>query len=130
MAVLNNPYASYVNGKVNTASKGDLLIMIYDSAIRNIKEAQVQMKARNFPLKGQAVDVAFKAVSELMLSLNFEIGGEIARNLSNIYNFILRQITASNLSNDPQKLDVPLQILEDFRKTWLEVIDIERAKAR
>jgi len=130
MAALTNPYASYVNNKVNTCSKGQLLIMIFDSAIRNLKEAQVHMQSRNFPQKGQAIDIAFKAVSELLLSLDFEIGGDIAKNLSKIYNYILRQISLSNMANDPTKLDDALKILEDFRLTWLEVIKIEKDKNR
>ena len=128
MAALTNPYQNYVNGKLNTTSKGNLLIMIYDSAIRNISEAQVQMKDKNPALKGVAIDIAYKAVSELLCSLNFDIGGEIAQNLSKIYQFILRQITMSNIYNDPNKLDVPLQILQDFRETWQEVIKIEKDK--
>ncbi len=128
MAALTNPYNNYVDGKVNTTSKGSLLIMVYDSAIRNLKEAQVQMKAKDFSKKGEAVDIAFKAVSELLLSLNFDVGGDIATNLSKIYNFILRQISASNISNDPAKLEVPIRILDDFRGTWLEVIEIENRK--
>jgi flagellar protein FliS len=128
MAALTNPYNNYVNSKVNTTSKGNLLIMVYDSAIRNIKEAQVQMVEKDFSKKGLAIDTAYKAVSELLFSLNFEVGGEIAKNLSSIYNFILRQITASNISNDPTKLDAPLKILSDFKQTWLEVIKIENGK--
>ena len=122
MAALTNPYNNYVKGKVDTASKGQLLLMIYDSAIRNVKEAQAQMVNKDFPKKGMAIDIAYKAVSELLLSLNFEVGGEIAGNLSKIYNYILRQITASNLSNEPGKLDMPLKILKDLRVTWQEVI--------
>jgi len=129
MAALTNPYNNYIKGKLNTTSKGHLLIMVYDSAIRNLKEAQVHMQTKDIPKKGQAIDIAFKAVSELLLSLNFEVGGEIAKNLSSIYNFILREITGSNISNDSSKLDVPLKILKDFRETWLQVIDIEKKKS-
>lgn len=128
MAALTNPYLNYVNGKLNTVNKGNLLIMIYDSAIRNIKEAQKQMKVKRFDKKGEAIDVAYKAVSELMLSLNFEIGGELAKNLSSIYNYILNKISESNITNDPSKLDDSLKILNDFRETWLQVIKVENSK--
>lgn len=128
MATLSNPYNTYVNNKVNVTNKGNLLIMVYDSAIRNIKESQKHMKTKNFSEKGASIDLAFKAVSELLVSLDFQIGGEIASNLSRIYNYVLRQITAANLSNEPEKLDAPLKILEDLRSTWLEVIKLEGNK--
>ncbi len=128
MAALTNPYNNYIKGKLDTVNKGSLLIMIYESAIRNLHEAKVQIEAKDYNKKGQAIDVAYKAVSELLLSLNFEIGGEIAKNLSKIYNFILREITAANIANDSSKLDVPLKILEDFKETWQQVIQKEQAK--
>lgn len=129
MAALTNPYSNYVNNKVNIASKGNLLIMIYDSAIRNMKEAQVQMVKKDFSKKGLAIDTAYKAVAELLLSLNFEIGGEISVNLSKLYNYVLRRITASNISNDPSKMDDSLEIISNLRETWLEVIEKEKNKA-
>lgn len=128
MAALTNPYNTYVNSKVNTSNKGNLVIMLYDSAIRNVKEAQKHIEDRDFFRKAEAIDTAYVAVSELLKSLDFKIGGEIAQNLSKIYNYILKEITSSNVSNDARKLDMPLKILEDFRVTWQEVIKKEMNK--
>ncbi len=128
MAALTNPYNSYVKNKVNITNKGNLVIMLYDSAIRNVKEAQKHMEIKDFFKKAEAIDTAYVAVTELLKSLDFKIGGEIAKNLSKIYNYILREITASNITNDSKKLDSPLKILEDFRVTWLEVIKKESNK--
>ncbi|MBN1969022.1 MAG: flagellar export chaperone FliS [Candidatus Delongbacteria bacterium] len=129
MALVMNPYSKYVQNKVNVTSKGSLLIMVYDSAIRNLKEAKKHIDEKNLQKKGEAINIAYKAVSELLVSLDFNIGGDIPKNLSKIYNYILREITSSNIANDSQKLNVPLKILEDLRVTWLEVIKIENNKS-
>ncbi len=128
MALMANPYNKYVENKVNHTTKGNLLIMVYDSAIRNIKEAQLHMESNNIPKKAEAINVAYKAVSELLVSLDFNFGGDIPKNLSRIYNYILREITSSNVSNEASKLDAPLKILKDLKSTWLEVIKIENNK--
>jgi len=126
---LTNPYQQYLNNKANT-NKAELMIIVYDFAITNLKKAQTYIGTNEYQKKGNAIDNSFKAVSELIFSLDKSTDNNTVLNISNnlekIYNFILRSISSANINNDKEILNSPIHILTDIKDTWLKVIDINR----
>ena len=78
----NNPLKAYKETQVKTATPGKLIIMLYDAAIKNINQA-CECMDEGFKKNDVASKCIIKAqdiISELMVSLDFEQGGEIAKN--------------------------------------------------
>jgi|GEM_PF-69380 len=128
-----NPYQSQMNQykrmKFETASPEMLILMLYDGAIKNITQAKSMIydKEQIEPCSNALIK-AQNIITELMVSLNFDIGGDIAKNLFNIYEYVNYTLAQANINKNDDNLDVVLQMLKDLRGTWQEVIKINKEK--
>jgi flagellar protein FliS len=109
---------AYRQTAVTTASKEQVLIMLYEGAIKHLKRASAFSISKDVSAKGIAVGKAHDIVNELINSLDFKIGGEVARNLESLYNYIIEQLMKGNLENDHKKFDACTKILEDLLEAW------------
>lgn len=116
----------YQNTQVGTASPERILIMLYDGAINFTRIALEKMNKGDLAGKGRFVGKAQAIVSELMNTLNHEVGGEVARNLERLYVYIIDEYLKANIHNSPQALENNLRILGMLRETWVEAIDIAK----
>jgi flagellar protein FliS len=114
---------AYHNTAVQTASKEKILLMLYESCIRNLKKAQVAMEAKNYAEKGMALGKAQDIINELTNSLNHEVGGQIAEQLSGLYLHLFQETTKANIENDPKKIAHCVKILETLYSGWKEAIE-------
>lgn len=123
-----NPYAkTYQSQQVESASQEQILIMLYDGAIRFLNTAKTSWtedkdveKYHNYVVKGQRI------VFELMTSLDMEIGGEIAQNLFRLYEYLHYQLIQADIKKDVTILDEVLSHLKMLRDTWVEAIENAR----
>ena len=120
--------STYKEIRVNTASQGQLIIMLYDGAVRQLDQALslLQMNdAKKDPGRiekiGKAVVKAQEIVSELMVSLDFEKGGEIASNLFSLYTWFNRELMEANINQDRRRISVVRNLMEDLRAAWQEI---------
>jgi flagellar protein FliS len=109
---------AYRKTSVTTASKEQILIMLYEAAINHLKRAAESCQKNDYAAKGVAVGKAHDIVNELSNTLDFEVGGEVARNLESLYVFIIQQITQGNIQNDPAKFDEARKIMENLLEGW------------
>jgi len=119
----NKQAQSYLEMKVKTASPIQLVLMLYDKAIVCLSTAieLLNKKSLKFDAINNNVIRAQDIVSELMLSLDFDQGGQIAQNLFAIYDYCMQQMIDGNIKKDPEMLKVVLNILTDLRAAWAEV---------
>ena len=129
------PYKSQVNQyrrmKIETASPEMLILMLYDGAIKNIKTAVANNQGdenTNLEVFSNMLIKAQNIITELMVSLNFDIGGDIARNLFNIYEYVNYTLAQANINKSNENMDTIIQMLTDLRGTWKEVIQINKEK--
>jgi len=127
------PYKSQMNQykrmKIETASPEMLILMLYDGAIKNIRIAHQGMdNPSEIETCSNSLIKAQNIITELMVSLNFEIGGDIARNLFNIYEFVNYTLAQCNVNKNTDNLDTVITMLTDLRETWKEVIKINKEK--
>ncbi len=120
---LNNASAQYKEQDALTASQPALILMTYDAALRFTKEAQKFMAEGNIPAKNRAIESAFACVAELKRALNEKRGGEMAKSLAALYQFMISQITRANLLKDPSLLEPVKQSLTTLRSGWQEGIE-------
>lgn len=118
------PLNQYQNTQVTTAAPEKILIMLYDGAINFTRLALERMKQKDLGGKGLYIGKALAIVSELMNTLNHEVGGEISANLEQLYIYIIGEYTSANLNNNAASLENALKILTSLRDTWKEATDI------
>lgn len=120
---------AYLSTQIHTTSKGELLIMLYDAAIKFMKQAKVKIEERDYAAKGILISKAIEVISELTSSLNKEKGGELAENLSQLYLFCNTQLLQANLKMDTKKLDDVIKIIDGIASAYREIIPTAEAQA-
>jgi flagellar secretion chaperone FliS len=116
----------YQKNQVSTASSEQILIMLYDGAIRFVHQADEAMASGKKVQKLESISKAMAIITELANTLDHEVGGEIAENLDALYSYMTRELTRANLKNDRELLKVVETLLSDLRETWMQAIEINR----
>jgi len=95
--------------------------MCYEGAIDNLKLAKEKIKEKDYEKKAKSIIKAQDIIEELMCSLDFEKGGEIAGNLSSLYNYMLRRILYGDVNRDISAIDEVIGMLNELMSVWREV---------
>jgi flagellar protein FliS len=114
---------------VTDADPHRLIQLLLQGALDRIATAKGHMQRAEVGPKGECISKAISIIDGLRASLNFEQGGEIARNLGDLYDYMEHGLLESNLRNDPAKLDEVAKLLGEIRGAW-EAIGPQRAVAR
>lgn len=126
-----NPYLKqYQKNQLETATPEQILIMLYDGAIQYLNVARIEMTADK-PLKDiqkihNNIIKAQQIISEFQNTLNMDIGGEMAKNLYSLYDYLYTRLVDANVKKDVKALDEVLNHLKDLRTTWQKAIDIAK----
>jgi flagellar protein FliS len=110
-------YAAYqVAATTSIQSKEKLLLMAYEGAIRFGQSAQEGIRLKSPKMRGEAISKIMAIITELDLALDREIGGELAENLSSLYQWIMRRLTEANLQNDIRALEEVNSVLTTIKE--------------
>lgn len=120
---MKSAYQKYKTTSVQSASREKLLLMLYEGAIRFVKKAIKACEEKDIPERGINIGRAFDIVIELNNTLNHDVGGDISRNLEQLYMFITDQLTQANVKGDRQALEAALKVLETLHEGWVEAIE-------
>jgi len=113
---------AYKKTSIHTASKEQILLMLYQSAIKNCKKAIEAIEARDIQKKGEFIGKLQDIVIELNNSLDFDVGGDVAKELSSLYDYILFSSTQANIKIDKEPLVGSLSVLNTLYEGWREAI--------
>ncbi len=130
---MTNPAGAnqYKRTAVQTANPGQVLIMLYEAAIKYVKKASVCIDAKDIPGKGQNIGRVHDILNELTNTLNFEVGGKIAHDLEALYNFMIGQLVKANAENDKAALEVVQKNLETLLAGWRVAVEqVQQGQAK
>lgn len=113
---------AYKKTSVETASKEQILLMLYQAAIKNCKKAIEAIEQKNLAKKGEYIGKLQDIVVELSNSLDFEVGGDVAKELASLYDYILYSSTQANIKIDKSHLEGCLKVLNTLYDGWTEAI--------
>ena len=126
---MNNKAAqAYIQAKVGTTDQGQLLLLLYDGALRSLQLAREKMLAKDYGAKGLYISKALDIIGELSSSLNMEKGGELATNLNNLYFLCMARLLDANLKMSVERLDSVCDILSGLRSAYAQIIDTPEAR--
>lgn len=114
---------AYHKTSVETASKEKILLMLYESGIRYLKKCQAAMERKDWAEKGMALGKAQDIINELTNTLNFEVGGDLARQLEGLYLHLFQETTKANIDNDPKKIAHCIKVMETLYSGWKEAVE-------
>ena len=122
---------AYKKTSIHTASKEQILLMLYQAAIKNCKKAIEAIDEKNLSKKGEHIGKLQDIVIELNNSLDFEVGGQIANELSSLYDYLLFASTQANIKIDKEPLNGCLNVLTTLYDGWSEAIkNLKNAPAK
>ncbi len=113
-----NGATAYREAAVTTQSKGRLIVLLYDGAIKFMKLAIKELEGGNYEAKGRYIGKAQDIISELNAVLDTDSGNEIASNLRGLYVFMNNHLSEANVKRDPQMIREVITLMEQLNQSW------------
>ncbi len=109
---------AYQETAVLTQNKGRMIVMLYDGAIKFLKQAIRNLESKDYAAKGRDIAKAQDIILELNTVLDMEAGGEVAQNLRSLYNFMTKHLNQANTRSDAQTIREVINLLEELNQSW------------
>jgi flagellar protein FliS len=132
MALPNNPRDQYLRTQVETASKEQLVVMLFDGIIRFTEVARKAIQEKKIEDSHHALMRAQAIVMELICTVDKERGGPVAKNLMGLHAYAFNCLIACNMKKDLSKIDEVQKIYRELREGWvgaMEALGITSTKA-
>lgn len=119
-AIAINAYKNVgIDTGVTSADPHKLISMLYQGALLAIANAKNSILRRDIPARGKAISHAIKIINDgLSLSLDKEVGGDLALNLSALYEYMTHRLLFANINSDMEALDEVARLLGELKEAW------------
>jgi flagellar protein FliS len=122
MAASSKAYGQYRQVQVSTASPGKLIILLYQGAIRAMKQGIDLIEKKDYEGKGNALIKAQDIIMELNLALDMDIGGEISQSLRQLYLYIYKRLLNGNMELNIEYVEECVRIMENLLGAWEQAV--------
>jgi flagellar protein FliS len=113
--------AAYKQQSILTATRGQLVVMLYDGCVRFLAQAAQAMRAERPAEAGERLSRAEAIVDELLSTLDLEQGGVIASRLQGIYVWSTQELLKARLEKDPARIENVAELFGELRESWAQV---------
>ncbi|MGH9424991.1 MAG: flagellar export chaperone FliS [Terriglobia bacterium] len=111
----------YQQVEVNTCNKLQLVVMLYDGAIRFLGEARTAILTKNVRAKAVALDRALAIIGELQSTLQLADGGDVAASLNSLYNHMNESLLLASAQMDAKPVEHVIRLLKTLNSAWTEI---------
>ena len=116
-----SPRDSYLSTEVRTAAPQKLQWFLVDAALRSANRARQQWQLGQDEAATESLMHAQRVLGEMLAAVDPQAGGDLARRVSAVYEFIFRSLVAANQGHDEKRLADAIRILEIERETWKQL---------
>jgi len=116
----------YLENLVKTASPAKLVEILYEKFLKLVESSKKGIENKDFVAVNEKLKKAQDIITELNISLNMEKGGEIAKNLRSLYNYIFKRLIDANVEKNVKILDEVTELMSGLLDAWREAM--KRAK--
>jgi flagellar protein FliS len=109
---------SSVTSMVYEASPHRLIAMLYDGALERLALAQSGISFNNVQAKLKGIDSATAILDHLLAVLDFEAGGDIAKKLASLYEYMMRRLLHAKVNNDAEAVKEVVRLLRTIKAGW------------
>ncbi|MED3724647.1 flagellar export chaperone FliS [Priestia filamentosa] len=122
---MNNAYQAYQQGAVNTATPGELTLMLYNGCLKFIRRAKTAIENGEVEEKNKNLIKAQNIITELMVTLR--TGSELSDQMRTMYDYMNQRLMKANIESSVDILEEVESYVMEFRDTWKEVIQKTRS---
>ena len=124
-----NAISTYRETRIKTASQSQLIIMLYDEAVKHLDRG-LELLTQNTGGKknpgniekiSKSIVKTQEIITELIVSLDFDQGGDIAKNLFSLYTWFNKELLESNITHDTHRINSVRNQLSELRSAWSEI---------
>ena len=119
---MNQYVNQYKKTAVNTASKEQILLMLYDGAIKFLHKAKIAFETNDIEQIHNNITRAERIITEFQSTLDMENGGRFAQELYALYEYLNNRLFMANMKKRTDYVDEVLKHLTELRDTWREAI--------
>lgn len=112
---------AYYQTQVTSQSPLELVVMLYDGALRFMRNGADAIRRGDMVAKRDAMSRTLAIIQELQNSLNMEAGGEISASLDNLYTYITGRLIEANTKVRPEPVDECIRLLTPIRDAWAQI---------
>ena len=118
-----NPYQKYKQVSIMSASREQILLMLYEGAIKFTKLAIKALEEKKIAARGENILRAYDIILELHATLDHKVGGDLSKQLEQLYLFMMDQYTQANIKGQAAPLEANLKVLENLYDGWKQAIE-------
>ncbi len=112
----------YKQQKVETASPGELVMLLYTEAVRCMRESIMALNDKDYVLSNSKLIKCQDIIDELRGALNVDVAPEVATNLANVYDFAYSRLLTANVKKDASLVEDAMGVILKLRGIWEEVL--------
>jgi len=127
---MNGYVNQYLTNTVNSASPEQLMLMLYDGAIRFVAQGMQAIEDGVIDKRAYYINKASAIITEFAATLDHSQNTQLAEDLDALYSYMLKRLLEANLKNDVTALQEVKDLLADLRATWAQAIDLNKQEMR
>lgn len=112
---------AYYRTQVQSQSPLELVVMLYDGALRFMNRAADAIERRDLVAKRDAISRSMAILAELQNSLNMDAGGDVARQLDSLYTYMNERMLEANMKGSPDPVRESIRLMTVLRSAWAEI---------
>ena len=124
---------SYQAVAVTTASPGNLVLMLFDGALRFLSTALIGFQNEEIAKKNEEIHNNLiktqRILRELQCSLDLKLGGEFAQTMYALYDFMIEELRKANLAKEPGPIQTVERLLGEIRDAWAQMLEQSQSQA-
>jgi flagellar protein FliS len=113
-----NAHNAYLESRILSAEPVELICLLYQGAISEVREARRHLQEKNIRARSKSISKVHDILSELTTVLDHKQGGEIAKNLAQLYDYMMRRVTEANFKQIDEPLVEMLGLLTTLKEGW------------
>lgn len=118
-----------VESAVMSASPHQLIVLLFDGALSALVRARLFMQQGELAAKGEALSKAINIIDNgLKAGLDNDKGGELAENLSSLYDYMIRRLMQANLRNEVEAIEEIEGLLTNIADAWKQISPLNAAR--
>lgn len=119
----NAAHKHYKQNQINTASNEKLLIMLYQGCIKFLRLAKKGIEEDDMEMTNKYLIKSQDIINELRYTLDFERGGDVAKNLKSLYDFMYSQLIDANIKKEKEPITTVEEMMLDLLESWQQIIE-------
>ena len=124
---------SYQEVAVKTASPGNLVLMLFDGALRFLSTALIgfqheEIGKRNEEIHNNLLKTQ-RILRKLQCSLDMKAGGEFSQRMHALYDFMIEELRKANMTKEPAPIQTVERLLGEIRDAWAQMLEQSQSQA-